>query len=67
MAYLSVRTKQISNQDKIVELKQNVRAAMDMMSREVRMAGYNPREKLYITSPKEFRIKILHSLNLRLI
>jgi type IV pilus assembly protein PilW len=28
-----------------VELKQNVRAAMDMMSRDIRMAGYNPRGK----------------------
>jgi type IV pilus assembly protein PilW len=37
------QNKQISKQDKIVELKQNVRAAMDMMSREVRMAGYDPK------------------------
>lgn len=33
--------KQLNKQDKIVEMQQNVRAAMDMISREVRMAGYN--------------------------
>ena len=43
------QNKEISNQDKIVEMQQNVRAAMDMMSREVRMAGYNP--KRVITTP----------------
>jgi|BarGraNGADG00212_2_1021979.scaffolds.fasta_scaffold10695_5 type IV pilus assembly protein PilW len=37
-----IQNKQINNQDKIVEMQQNVRAAMDMMSREVRMAGYDP-------------------------
>lgn len=36
------QNKQMDKQDKIVELQQNVRAAIDMMSREVRMAGYNP-------------------------
>lgn len=30
----------MSKQDKIVEMQQNVRAAMDMLSREVMMAGY---------------------------
>lgn len=39
------QNKEISNQDKIVEMQQNVRAAMDMMSRDIRMAGYNPRGK----------------------
>lgn len=38
-----IQNKQINNQDKIVEMQQNVRAAMDMMSREVRMAGYDPK------------------------
>jgi len=29
-------------QEQVVEMQQNVRAAMDLMSREVRMAGYDP-------------------------
>lgn len=36
------QNKQIDKQDKVVEMQQSVRAAIDMMSREVRMAGYNP-------------------------
>lgn len=37
------QNKEVARQDKIVEMQQNVRAAMDMMSREVRMAGYDPK------------------------
>jgi len=36
------QNKILKNQEQIVELQQNVRAAMDMLTREVRMAGYNP-------------------------
>lgn len=38
----TVQNKSLNNQEQLVELQQSVRAAMDMMSREVRMAGYNP-------------------------
>ena len=31
-----------SNQESIVEMQQNTRAAMDMMAREIGMAGYDP-------------------------
>jgi type IV pilus assembly protein PilW len=37
-----VQNKILHNQEQIVEMQQNVRAAMDMMTREARMAGYNP-------------------------
>ncbi|MBW6485054.1 MAG: prepilin-type N-terminal cleavage/methylation domain-containing protein [Syntrophobacterales bacterium] len=37
-----VQNKILKNQEQIVELQQNVRAAMEMVTREVRMAGYNP-------------------------
>ncbi|MHB8828461.1 MAG: PilW family protein [Syntrophales bacterium] len=36
------QNKILKNQEQIVEMQQNVRAAMDMLTREVRMAGYNP-------------------------
>lgn len=38
----TIQNKTFGNQEQIVELQQNVRAAMDMMSREIRMAGYDP-------------------------
>ncbi len=34
--------KTYTTQDMVVEMQQNVRAAMDMMTRELRMAGYDP-------------------------
>lgn len=40
----TIQHKTFGNQEQIVELQQNVRAAMDMMGREIRMAGYNPAE-----------------------
>jgi len=36
------QNKTFGNQEQIVEMQQNARAAMDMMVREIRMAGYNP-------------------------
>jgi type IV pilus assembly protein PilW len=39
----TVQNKTFSKQELIVEMQQNARAAMDMMSREIRMAGYDPR------------------------
>ena len=38
----TLQNKTFAHQEQVVEMQQNVRAAMDMMSREVRMAGYDP-------------------------
>lgn len=38
----NVQNKTFSNQEQVVELQQNARAALDMLSREIRIAGYNP-------------------------
>ena len=36
--------KAYTSQDQIVEMQENVRAAMDIMSRDIRMAGFDPTE-----------------------
>jgi type IV pilus assembly protein PilW len=38
----ALQNETFSKQELIVEMQQNARAAMDMMSREIRMAGYDP-------------------------
>lgn len=38
----TLQSKQLGNQELIVEMQQNARMAMEMISRQVRMAGYNP-------------------------
>jgi len=38
----TTQNKQLGNQELIAEMQQNARAAMDIVSRELRMAGYNP-------------------------
>ncbi|MDI6776857.1 MAG: prepilin-type N-terminal cleavage/methylation domain-containing protein [Syntrophales bacterium] len=38
----TIQNKTFGNQEEVVEMQQNARAAMDMMTREIRMAGYNP-------------------------
>jgi len=38
----TIQNKTFGNQEQMVEMQQNVRAAMDMMTREIRMAGYDP-------------------------
>ena len=38
----TTQSKQFSNQEQIVEMQQNARMAIDIISREIRMAGYNP-------------------------
>lgn len=38
----TIQNKIFGNQEEIVAMQQNVRAAMDMMTREITMAGYNP-------------------------
>lgn len=38
----TVQNKQLVNQESIVEMQQNARMGMELMSREIRMAGFNP-------------------------
>ena len=38
----TMHNKTFSNQEQIAEMQQNARAGMDMMTREIRMAGYDP-------------------------
>ncbi|MCG6533921.1 MAG: prepilin-type N-terminal cleavage/methylation domain-containing protein [Syntrophales bacterium LBB04] len=38
----TLQNKQFANQDVAVEMQQNARMAMDIITREIRMAGYNP-------------------------
>lgn len=38
----TIQNKTFGNQEQIVEMQQNARAATDMISREIRMAGYDP-------------------------
>ncbi len=40
----NVQRKSYIMQEQVTEMQQNVRAAMDMMVREIRMAGYDPTE-----------------------
>ena len=47
----TVQNKTFSIQEQIVEMQQNARAAMDMMSREIRMAGYDPVEINFDSNP----------------
>jgi type IV pilus assembly protein PilW len=47
----TMQNKTFSKQEQIVEMHQNARAAMDMMSREIRMAGYDPVEVNFDSNP----------------
>lgn len=38
----TLHSKTFGNQEQIAEMQQNLRAAMDFMTREIRMAGYDP-------------------------
>jgi type IV pilus assembly protein PilW len=38
----TIQNKTFANQENFVEMQQSVRAGMDMMTREIRMAGYDP-------------------------
>lgn len=38
----TIQNKTLKNQEEIVAMQQNVRAGMDMMAREIGMAGYDP-------------------------
>jgi len=38
----TIQSKQLGTQDVVAEMQQNARIAMDIVTRDVRMAGYNP-------------------------
>jgi len=42
----TLQSKQFANQEVAVEMQQNARMAMDIITREIRMAGYNPSRTL---------------------
>jgi len=42
--FFAVQNKSYSVQDQVTEIQQNIRAAIDLMVKEVRMAGYDPTE-----------------------
>lgn len=42
VSIFNVQRKSYSMQEQVTEMQQNVRASMDMMVREIRMAGYDP-------------------------
>lgn len=48
----TMQNKTLSNQEQIVEMQQNARAAMDLLTREISMAGYNPKNISDTTSPR---------------
>jgi type IV pilus assembly protein PilW len=47
----TMHNKTFSNQEQIAEMQQNARAAMDMMTREIRMAGYDPTGTMQRSDP----------------
>jgi len=40
----TIQNKHFSSQEQIVEMQQNARMAIEIISREIRMAGYNPKQ-----------------------
>lgn len=48
VSIFNVQRKSYSTQEQITEMQQNVRAAMDMIIREIRMAGYDPTESGFV-------------------
>ncbi|MDH5525316.1 MAG: PilW family protein [Desulfobulbaceae bacterium] len=50
-------------QDEVTQMQQNLRAALDMMSREIRMAGYNPTNEatcpgIVVATPGRLQIRM---------
>lgn len=41
-AVFTLQNRQLGNQEQVVDIQQNARAAIDIVSREIRMAGFNP-------------------------
>ncbi len=54
-----------SNQEQIAEMTQNVRTVMDLMSREVRLAGYKPSGSVFngIATAQPSTIRLLADIN----
>ena len=48
VSIFNVQRKSYIMQEQVTEMQQNVRAAMDMMVREIRMAGYDPTESGFV-------------------
>jgi type IV pilus assembly protein PilW len=48
VSIFNVQRKSYIMQEQVTEMQQNVRVAMDMMIREIRMAGYDPTESGFI-------------------
>ena len=48
VSIFNVQRKSYSMQEQVTEMQQNVRATMDMMVREIRMAGYDPTESGFV-------------------
>ena len=48
VSIFNVQRKSYSLQEQVTEMQQNVRATMDMMVREIRMAGYDPTESGFV-------------------
>jgi type IV pilus assembly protein PilW len=48
VSIFNVQRKSYSLQEQLTEMQQNVRATMDMMVREIRMAGYDPTESGFV-------------------
>ena len=45
----TIQTKIYTEQDKVAEMQQNLRAGMAFLQREARMAGYNPKDKKHVS------------------
>jgi type IV pilus assembly protein PilW len=45
----TIQNKHLTNQEQIVEMQQNARMAIDHITREIRMAGYDPKKTGYFT------------------
>lgn len=43
----TIQNKHFTNQEQIVEMQQNARMAIDLIAREIRMAGYDPKRTGY--------------------
>ena len=60
----TIQNKTFANQENFVEMQQSVRASMDMMAREVGMAGYDPAGANFVGIPYDAnKLQIYADLN----
>ena len=60
----NIQSKALGNQEEIVAMQQSVRAGMDMMAREIGMAGYNPAEATLVgVTYDTTQLRIMADLN----